>query len=204
VALWTAVLCIPIVLYILFSIKRPTPITGKTFDRGYYNPYITFETDWFMFRTDKNWEEVDELTTPDQVYTYRQKVGANPQGLLRIYVAGTDAAAHENFYTFVQPVALSEDGKTFDVRLLQEDCDAAVPKGNVTNSVRVSQGDTSFNCWIGGSVFYAVVGQVGGNERVKMKRTDGSSAEYIITYRNLAFTASESTLGTVLKTFTSK
>jgi hypothetical protein len=203
VAVLTALAFVPVILFIYLTIKPPVPISGKTVDKGYFSPYITFETDWFTFRTDKNWEEVKELTTKDQIYTYRQKIGQNPQGLLVVYVGKVEVAGYENFYTRVQPVTVSE-GKPLAVDPIEKHCDEAVPKGFVGNSVQVTQGKASFLCWVGGTVFYAVAGQVDGTTVLPMKRTDGSVGNYTITYRNLAFSPSENTFESVLKTFKSK
>ena len=56
-------------------------------------------------------------------------------------------------------------------------------------------------CWTGGTNFYAVTGEVGGNSSIEMTRTDGSKAKYLITYVNNAFSPTEGSFAEVLKNF---
>jgi hypothetical protein len=70
-------------------------------------------------------------------------------------------------------------------------------------SYEVTQGEVSFNCWPGTSLLYAVAGEEGGDSSITMTRADGTTANYIITYRNLAFSPNDSTLTRILGSFKS-
>jgi hypothetical protein len=126
--------------------------------------------------------------------------GANPQGLLQIYI-NSEPRANENFYSRVVPVTV-KDGNSLDAKEMQPDCSADNPNKQVQN-YRTTQADTSFLCWAGGPVLYAVAGQVGGTSYLDMKRQDGTAVRYTITYRNLAFGENEASFPKVLDTFKS-
>lgn len=203
VAVFTCLVFLPFFAYIYFTIKDPQPVMGKTIDKGFYSPFLTFESDWFTFRTNPGWEEVKELTKQDKVYVYRQKVGSNPQGLLSIYVGDNSVPGFESYFSRVLPIKARDD-RSLEIAPLQPHCNEVIPKEFKGNALTVTQGETSFSCWVGGTILYAVAGQVGGTSALKLKRADGAVADYIITYRNLAFSPSESSFETVMKTFKSR
>lgn len=200
VSLITVILLVPIAIYIVLTTLPPSPVTGKTIDRGVFDPYTIIKTDWFSFKIEKTWQTVPELTTEGKLYTYREMQGANPQGLLQIYI-NSEPRANENFYSRVVPVTV-KDGNSLDAKEMQPDCSADNPNKQVQN-YRTTQADTSFLCWAGGPVLYAVAGQVGGTSYLDMKRQDGTAVRYTITYRNLAFGENEASFPKVLDTFKS-
>jgi len=200
VTFFTILLIVPIVVYIIFSTLPPSPVTGKTIDKGTFDPFTTVKTDWFSFRVEKTWQSVPELTTEGKVYTYREMQGANPQGLMQIYING-EPRANENFYSRVVPVSVKDDNALLS-KQMQPDCSADNPNKQIQN-YRTTQAETSFLCWAGGPVLYAVAGEIGDDTAIAMKRLDGSSANYTLTYRNLAFSSNESTFSKVLATFKS-
>jgi len=202
VVFFTIILLVPVIIYIIVTTLPPSPVTGKTIDKGFFDPYLTFETEWFTFRTAKNWEAVPELSKADQYYTYREKNGANPQGLLQIFVGGTKPPVTDSFYTNVVPVTVND--VDLDVGEIADDCSTLLPKtGNINNTV-VNQEDVSFTCWANGTIDYVVAGQKGGTHELQMTRRDGSKGTYIISYRNLAFTPGLEVFPTVLRTFQSR
>ena len=197
---WTLVAFIPLIVYIYFSIQPPAPVAGKTINKGYFDPYKTWTTDWFTFRTDSSWEEVPEITKPNQIYTYRQKNGGNPQGLFQIYVENTPLSGAESYFSNVLPIEISAEG-VLKPGSIQPKCDDLIAKGKTLFPQDVKQADVTFNCWPGTTQFYAVAGQVGGTSTMQIKRPNGEIAPYIITYRNLGFYSSESTFVQVMSTF---
>ena len=197
----TILLLVPVVVYIVLTTLPPSPVTGKTIDKGTFDPFTTVKTEWFSFKVEKTWQSVPELTKNDKVYTYREMQGPNPQGLLQIFINNSPKST-ENYFTHVVPVSV-KDGRSFLAKDLQPDCSTNNSNKLAQNFITMTQADTTFLCWIGSPIFYAVAGEIGGNSTIKMKREDGSEAEYIITYRNLAFIPSESTFPKVLDTFKS-
>jgi hypothetical protein len=198
----TALILVPVIVYVIVTTLPPSPVTGKTIEKGKFDPYTTVTTDWFSFRVENTWEEVPDITVKDQVYVYREKQGANPQGLLSIYV-NSAPKGFEDFFTRVVPITLKEDGASINSLPMQPHCDEAVTPVVQQNHM-VTQGDTTFYCWAGGRVLYAIAGEVGDDTKLELKREDGSTATYTITYRNLAFSPNEGTFPKVLATFKSR
>lgn len=201
--IFTMIAFVPFIVYIYLTIQPPSPVTGKTINKGFYDPFQTFSTDWFTFRVDKGWEEVPELTKPDSIYTYRQKNGQNPQGLFRIYVNNNDIVGGDNHFTNVLPVRVNK-GNELLAQALEPDCTSVLPPNNKALIQDVSMANTTFKCWPGTGLLYAVAGEIGGGSIIGMKRANGDDVKFIITYRNLGFTPSESTFTQVLSTFKSK
>ena len=200
-AIVTVILLIPAVIYVIYTTLPPSPVTGKTIDKGFFDPFTTIETDWFSFRVEKTWQEVTELMVKDKVYVYREMQGSNPQGILTIYINSTPAG-YEDFFTRMVPVTVKEDGSLM-AQDMQPHCDTLTNPVATTNRI-VTQADASFMCWAGGRVMYAVASEVGGDTAITMKRTNGETANYMITYRNLAFTENDTTMTRVLNTFKSQ
>lgn len=197
----TLLLLIPIAVYIVLTTLPPSPVTGKTIDKGTFDPFTTVKTDWFSFKVEKTWQSVPELTTDGKVYTYREMQGPNPQGLMQIFINSTPKST-ESYFTHVVPVSV-KDERSFLAKDVLPDCSTTNPDKLAQNYVKLTQGDTTFLCWIGSPIFYSVAGEIGGDSTIKMLRENGSTAEYIITYRNLAFVASEGSFSKVLNTFRS-
>lgn len=200
VAFITLLLLIPFVIYIVLTTLPPNPVMGKTIDKGVFDPFTTIKTDWFSFRVEKTWQAVPELTKENQVYSYREMQGANPQGLLRIYVNSTPVGT-ESYFSRVVPVVIKE-GRTIDAKDMQPDCSDSTKDKSLQGYI-VSQSNTKFLCWAGVSLIYAVAGEIGDDSTITMTRENGTTANYVLTYRNLAFSANESSFSKVLETFKS-
>jgi hypothetical protein len=202
VALGTVLLLVPAIIYIIVTTLPPNPVTGRTIDKGFFDPFTTIETDWFSFRVEKTWVAVPEITIEGKQYFYREMQGANPQGLLGIFI-NTRPIGSEDFYTRVVPVTLASDTTTVDALAMQPHCDTAT-KEKFTQNHPATQADAAFTCWAGGAVLYAVASEIRGDDNLSMRRRDGSTATYVITYRNLAFIPNETTFSRVLNTFSSR
>ena len=202
VTFFTIILLVPVIIYVIITTLPPSPVTGRTVDRGYFDPYSTIKTEWFSFRVEKTWQEVPDITVKDKVYYYREMQGANPQGLLAVHVNGSYPVVSESYYSNAVPVKLSDDVSSLFPDDLLPHCDT-VNNPKVTVNHTTTQGDTTFTCWAGTPLLYAVAGEIGGNEKLMLKRTDGTTAQYVITYRNLAFSPNPNTFTNVLSTFKS-
>jgi hypothetical protein len=203
VTIFTLLLLAPLVVYIIYSIRPPDSVSGRTIDKGKYDPYITFTTDWFEFTVPRVWEEVPSVSVPGRVYVYKQSVGKEPIGQLRIYV-NTEVIEYQNYYTRVQPVNIT-NGNSLHPLEMQPECKTVLKDGqNKGVPTIVTQADVSFLCWVDGTNLYAVAGAVGGSSTIELTRPNGEKAKYIITYTNTAYTPNESSFAEVLKNFVSK
>jgi hypothetical protein len=200
VAMLTMVILAPIVAYILYSIQPPETVSGRTIDKGKFDPYVTFTTDYFTFTVPKTWKASDTGNVEGKMYVYKQSAGNESLGLLRIYI-NSDVISYQNYFTRMQPVTITGGNKLHPGEM-QPNCTSAVPAGkNLGVPLIVSQAEVNFLCWVDGTNLYAVAGAVGGTSSIELTRTNGEKAKYIITYLNTAFTPNESSFTEVLKTF---
>lgn len=200
VTLATLLILIPVAIYIIISTFPPNPVTGKSIDKGKFDPTVTFTTDWFTFTTPKTWEEAANLHIKDKVYVYRENNGGENLGLLRIYI-NTEPLTYQNYYTRVLPVNIESD-KKLKPTSLEPHCNIALAPGqNKGTPTIVSQGEVSFLCWTDGTNLYAVAGEIGGTSSIELTRKNGERARYTITYVNNAFTPSEGSFAQALQSF---
>ncbi len=155
------ILLIPVAIYIIWTTRQPDPVTGRTIDKGYFDPFTTIETEYFSFRVEKTWEAVPEITKEGKVYFYREMQAANPQGLLAIFINSRPVGS-EDFYSNVLPVSVV-DGHQLNATKIEEHCDKAANPVIAVNH-RAEQGGASFTCWAGAMVMYAVASEIDGDD----------------------------------------
>ena len=200
VTVLTLLLLIPAAIYVIISTLPPNPVTGKSIDKGLFDPSVTFTTDWFTFKAPKTWEEAANLHVPDKMYIYRENNGGESVGLMKVFV-NSDVVSYQNYYTRVLPVNIEEDYKVRPLSL-QPHCNTAIPEGqNKGKPILVTQAQVNFLCWTDGTNLYAVAGEVDGTSTLELRRKNGETAKYIITYVNNAFTPSEGSFEQALQSF---
>jgi hypothetical protein len=196
----TLIVLIPAVIYVIISTLPPNPVSGKSIDKGKFDPTITFTTDWFSFVTPKSWEEATNLHIKDKMYVYRENNGGENLGLMKIFV-NSDVVSYQNYYTRVLPVKV-ENGSKLVPRSLEPHCNTVLGPGqNKGVPTIVTQAEVNFLCWVDGTNLYAVAGEIGGSSTLNLKRRNGETARYIITYVNNAFTPSEGSFEQALQSF---
>ena len=200
VTILTLLVLVPAVIYVIISTLPPSPVTGKSIDKGKFDPTTTFTTDWFTFVTPKSWEEVASQHIKDKMYVYRQNNGGENLGLMKIFV-NSEVVSYQNYYTRVLPVTI-EDGSKIVPTSLEPHCNTVLGPGqNKGVPTMVTQAKVNFLCWVDGTNLYAVAGEIDGTSTLSLKRTNGATARYIITYVNNAFTPSEGSFEEALQSF---
>lgn len=200
VIIGTLLALVPLVVYIVISTLPPSPTSGKSIDKGRFDPSITFTTDWFTFTAPKKWEEVASLHIKDKMYVYRETNGGEYIGLLKIYI-NTEPFSYQNYFTRVLPVEVV-DKKAIKPTSLEPHCNAALlPGQNLGTPTFVTQADVTFFCWTDGTNLYAVAGEIGGTSTIKLTRANGETANYVAVYTNTAFTPSESSFAEAMQSF---
>lgn len=199
VTILTLVLLIPAVIYVIISTLPPSPVSGRSINKGRFDPSVTFTTDWFTFTVPNNWEEASDLHKPNQYYIFREKNGADTTGLVTVYI-NKPTMYYIDYFTRVFPVAVV-DGNSLEPGELQPHCKTVFTKDQKITPTIVTQAEVEFKCWPDGANFYAVAGEIGGDTAISMTRKNGDKADYLITYTNTAFTPYESSFEKVLKTF---
>lgn len=199
----TAILLIPAIIYIIISTLPPNPVTGKSVDKEKFDPTITFTTDWFTFIAPNRWEEAADQHVKDKVYVYREKNGGEYLGLLRVFV-NNSPVNFQDMYTNVLPVRVQEGNKIIPGELQPHCSEQTLSKQRTGDPFPIVQGEVSFICWVDNENLIATAGEIGGGTAIKLRRDNGTIADYRIVYANTAFSPSEQSFAQVLKSFTAR
>lgn len=156
-----------------------------------------FRSSYFQFQTGKSWSE-DAKETSDNKYVYRSYRGPLLEHELTIYV---NAEAPEFDVVRVQPVKPKDNG-TFEVTEgISEHCQLALPEGQRNRIQTVSFNGVTIPCRADGTNFDVVVGEIGDDPYILLKRPDGSTAQYLIIYKDLTATPTGQELNRIAQTF---
>lgn len=161
-----------------------------------------FRTEYFQFQADNNWKEIPTETTNGH-YVYRSFKGPLVEHDIIIDVNSTKKEALSNVRTnHVMPVEIDSTGKLNVVNGAGDHCKTAVPKDvQKTVPLMVTQRQVTFACSPDSVLYEVKLGVVGGTTDMLIPRPDGTSAKYVVTYRNLKFTPDDSVLRNIVDTF---
>jgi len=140
-----------------------------------------FRTPYFQFQASDNWAEVP-IESNSNKFVYRNTRSGLVEHDITVYVNQTPANIQP---TNVLPVK-SDGGNTLEVLNVSENCGSALDKNAAVKDVQtVKMNNVEFLCYGKITAFNVIVGFVGGNTSMNLKRLDGSTAIYSIYYRDL-------------------
>lgn len=147
----------------------------------------TFRTSFFQFQASNTWVEVPKETTKNR-FVYRSYKENLLEHEITIYVNETP---NQNSLRInrVLPVTISESDEgvsRFAPEDVSESCAKALDKNAIPPDVQnVTFKKVSFLCYGNINQYNVIVGEVGNNANMTLKRSDGSSAVYSIFYKDL-------------------
>ena len=155
-----------------------------------------FTTDYFQFQTPKNWAEIPAESTATK-FVYRGINEPIIEDELIIYVNDVpgDLSA-----TRLLPVDSAAEGRELSHGSVSDHCREASANHNLDQKI-VTFKKVSLNCDIDNTQYNVLVGLIGGTTRMKLKRPDGSTADYTILYRNVKAIPDASQLVGIVKSF---
>jgi hypothetical protein len=198
VASVTLFLLVPVIIYIIYTTLPPNPVTGKAIDRGFFDPSITFETEWYKFSVPKNWVVNEASTKEGQVYAYNHTNGSELVGLLQVYI-NTAPPVYQQAFSRILPITI--EGDKIVPTTLQPHCKDTAKPVNKGNPVEIVQAEVRFTCWVDNNNLYAAAGEVGSDVQLTHKSPNGEDVKYFITYSNTAFTPNEGSFVEALRNF---
>jgi hypothetical protein len=156
----------------------PTVVKSVSFDSKY------FSTPYFRFTDSGNWNFINSQSTGSK-YVFQKYLSNSTlvQHQLIVYVNTTppplDLASSR-----VLPVQVNEDGGGFKAGQVSDHC-GKLYGPNEPHRVQPRQiSGTTILCDPDQGQFRVVIGQTGGDYNLKLKRSDGSFANYVIIYQN--------------------
>lgn len=193
----------PIIVAILFFtvpffIKQETPAVTSNVQTSVQAPSIKiFRTPYFQFQAGKTWSE-DAKETSANKYVYRSYRGPLIDHDLTIYINPPSQVLNA---TRIQPVEPQADG-TFKVpEGISTHCQTALPEAEKKQEVSVTFKGVTFVCDGDDTLFDVLVGKVNGTPLMELIRPDGSTANYIIVYRDLTAEATGRELKEIVESF---
>jgi hypothetical protein len=181
-----------------FAPQTPTSATtvkNITFDNKY------FSTSFFRFTDSEDWKLVSTQSTSNK-FVFQKYLNKSDlvQHQLIVYINSTpdqlDLASSR-----VLPINIKEDGKTFNPSEISDHCGKSYAKGELHKVMRRQINGTALLCDPDQGQFRVVFAQIGGDYNLKLKRDDGSYANYIIIYQNQKIDPDAATLMQLAESF---
>ena len=187
------------VIYDVYRLNRvhSQPI-GVTYRQNIAGPQ-TFRSAYFQFNDSAKWVYAPNDSTPTKL-TYLLYGSGLPVHSLTVYVNQTPLQS-DLAVTRVLPVQV-KNGNAFTLAGdISAPCSSLYSATDLKRIKTVSLSGTSFLCVPDSPQFSAVVGQVGADYNLSLKRADGQAANYIVIYHNLSIDPDPSAFVRIMKTF---
>lgn len=159
-----------------------------------------FKNQFFEFYSSDDWTYDAHDSTPSEIMYLLHNDGV-VSGSLEVYI--NQQPINNNLQaTRVVPAKVNGNQLT-DIGAISGPCGQVYPPNALQRIKEVSIDSTSMLCVPDSSQYEVIVGSVGGNYNLKMLRSNGQIASYIILYRSLSFTPDGGPLESLLPTFKS-
>lgn len=165
---------------------------------SYVAPSISiFKSPFFQFQASNTWVEVPTESTPNK-FLYRSLRNGLIEHELTVYVNQIPSNLQP---TRVLPV-VTTNGTTLEKKDVSEPCGSALSKDAQIKDVQtVSVKGVTFTCYGKISAYNVIVGRVGGDTNVTLRRPDNTTAVYGIYYRDLRATQGSIEIDQIVSTF---
>jgi hypothetical protein len=197
------VIIIVVVFLALWFLRQQNDDSGQATSRGettFNNPFKTFKTDYFKFKTDKSWKYVPEESTPSS-FVYRSSKNKLVLRDLTVYINTIPSNI------LLTRVLAADAGKTgFKSIEISPHCKDVLPSGYLDSSrnpVDVTMDGVTFACQVDSSQTTIGTGTRGGGLGASLSRKNGSRAQYFLLYHDLEFTPKTSVFEDIVEQFQS-
>jgi hypothetical protein len=188
-----------VVIYDVYHLGRATSKpTGVTYRQTIAGPQ-TFRSAYFQFSDTAKWVYAPNNSTPTKL-TYLLYGAGLPVHSLIVYVNQTPLQS-DLAVTRVLPVQVKNGNALTLMGDISAPCSSLYGAADLKRIKTVSLSGTSFLCVPDSPQFSAVVGHVGADYHLNLKRADGETANYIIIYHNLSIDPDPAPFVRIMKTF---
>lgn len=172
--------------------------TGPVFVTTLAPSIHKFATPYFSFTAASNWTSVSNESTSNK-FVYRSFRGKLVEQELKIFI---NDMAVDLTATRVLPVKINED-RSLLAGEVSEHCSTLTNIKTANGPVLINAEQTKFLCQLDGTNFLVVLGEIGGDTTIRLKRSDGSYATYNFLYRSSTTPPNTVGLIDIIKSFTS-
>ncbi len=185
--------------YNLYNLSRVTtkPV-GVTYHQTIGGLQVT-KSAYFEFSDTQAWSYAPGDSTATEL-TYLLYEGGLPVHSLTVYINQTPLNS-DLAVTRVLPVQIKNGNALMLEGDISQPCSSLYGPSDPKRIKQVSLEGTDFLCVPDSPQFSTVVGQVGGNYDLSLKRADGRTANYIIIYHNLSVDPDPSPFVRIMRTF---
>jgi hypothetical protein len=180
-----AILCSAIFLYDFYNKKQTpqTPTTKTTIKKITFEDK-SFSTAYFSFKDSEDWKFASSQSTGSK-FVFQKYLPKSDlvQHQLIVYVNSTPPPL-ELASSRVLPVALNSQGSGFSPAKVSEHCGTTYKPGEVHKVLPRQIDGSTLLCDPDQGQFRVVFAKEGGDYNLKLKRADGTFANYIIIYQN--------------------
>lgn len=157
-------------------------------------------TPYFEFYASRKWRPVTDLTK-DGRYVFREINNQTGGQEFTVEVNESDPEVLALVQTTrVLPVLIGDSGELVP-KNLSDHCNKAVPNATERVPRMVTYQKVTFACSMDGRLYNAVVGLEGGTSTISLKRPDGTTAAYRMSYRNFTATPNSGDFISIVKSF---
>jgi hypothetical protein len=153
------------------------------------------QSPYFQFQANKYWAEIKQESTPNK-FVYRSIRSKLIEHEIVVYVDQIPSKLEANR---VLPVTI-KNNNGLELGSVSDHCVKAAG-GSRIDSPEVAINNARFKCDADSTNYTVLLSQIGGNSTLRLKRTDGSTANYTIYYTNLKATPDPNEVSEVLSTF---
>ncbi len=140
-----------------------------------------FDTDYFSFTAPSGWRSIKEETSSN-VFVFRSYRGTLVENELKVYINNPEP---ENLaVSRVMPVRIDEASSRIIPTQISEHCSKAAGTTIAHGPIKVSVDEASFLCNIDETNFTVIVSEKGGGTTLRLKRSDGTIANYSFLFRS--------------------
>jgi hypothetical protein len=188
-----------IVAYKLFYFPQVSDKSkvGANYEQQIAGPR-TFKSSYFQFSDNEDWVYAPNDSTPTKL-TYLLYEDGVPAHSVTVYVNQTPLQT-DLAVTRALPVQIL-NGSSFNVGSISAPCSSTYTASDKKVIKPVSISGTTILCVPDSPQYSVIVGQIGSDYDLSLKRSDGEIANYIIIYTNLSVNPDPSPFLTIMKSF---
>lgn len=202
VAILAILLVIAAAIGIAYDIKHTSAednhkSVGATFTQTIAGPQ-TFRSAYFQFTDSSTWVYAANESTSNKL-TYILYEAKLPAHSLTVYVNQTPLQS-DLATTRVLPVK-TVNGNSFSIGEISDPCSTLYKPTDPKSIHNVFLSGTNMLCVPDSPQYSVILGQIGGNYDLLLRRSDGELAQYIIIYNNLTVDPSPAPFLRIMQTF---